>query len=299
MVTTAASHFESHVTCLGTGWRVRPADSGDQHQISNLLYFEDHVHRHLDWRAPLDWLGCSHYWVLEEQRGQIHAALACPQDPAGVAWVRLFTHASSLPGPQAWSPLWDAARAEIAAAGGASAAAITLEGWFESILCSSGFDLHQRIVLLEWKDRPLPAREARRGITLRRMQAVDLPSVIEVDSLAFELLWRNSLAAFQKALGQAIYASVAEDERGAIIGYQLSTGNPFGAHLARLAVRPEAQGRGIGAALVSDLIVRLCRSGPSRLTVNTQDDNAASLALYEKVGFVRTGETYPVYLYQI
>jgi ribosomal protein S18 acetylase RimI-like enzyme len=32
-----------------------------------------------------------------------------------------------------------------------------------------------------------------------------------------------------------------------------------------------------------------------RLTVNTQSDNAASLALYRKTGFHETGERYPVY----
>src|SRR5688572_11274044 len=128
---------------------IRPAVSGDQQQIANLLYFEEHVHRHLDWRAPLDWLGSSHYWVLEE-KGHILAALACPQDPPGIAWIRLFTHASPLTGPEAWSPLWEAARAGIAAVGGATVAAIVLHGWFESLLRSSGFKLHQKIILLEF-----------------------------------------------------------------------------------------------------------------------------------------------------
>jgi ribosomal protein S18 acetylase RimI-like enzyme len=278
--------------------RVRPAAHADQQPIASLLYFEDHVHRHLDWRGPLDWLGAAHYWVLEEG-GTIQAALACPQDPPGVAWVRLFTHASSLTGPEAWSPLWEAARAGLRADGGASAAAIALQPWFESLLRESGFELHQHIVLLEWKDRPLPEREPPRGVTLRRMQAADLPAVVETDAAAFERLWCNSLEAFRKAFTQAVYASVAEDERGALVGYQLSTGNPFGAHLARLAVRPQAQARGIGAALVGDLIVRLCQRGPARLTVNTQDDNSTSLALYEKLGFTRTGETFPVYVYEV
>jgi ribosomal-protein-alanine N-acetyltransferase len=298
MVAAGPSPFGDEAASLRPGAQVRPAVYADQQQIASLLYFEDHVHRHLDWRGPLDWLGASHYWVLEE-RDQVRAALACPQDPPGVAWVRLFTHASPLTGPEAWSPLWDAARAGLRAAGGASVAAIALQAWFETILRASGFDLHQRIVLLEWKDRPLPGLEPPRGISLRRMQAADLPSVVETDASAFNLLWRNSLEAFRKAFTQAVYASVAEDERGAIIGYQLSTGNPFGAHLARLAVRPEAQTRGIGAALVSDLIVRLCQRGPARLTVNTQDDNTSSLALYEKIGFVRTGETFPVFVYQV
>jgi hypothetical protein len=37
--------------------QVRPAVPQDQHQIANLMFFESHVQRHLDWRAPLEWLG--------------------------------------------------------------------------------------------------------------------------------------------------------------------------------------------------------------------------------------------------
>jgi hypothetical protein len=33
--------------------------------------------------------------------------------------------------------------------------------------------------------------------------------------------------------------------------------------------------------------------------VNTQQDNLFSLTLYQKAGFTRTGEEYPVYQYQI
>jgi hypothetical protein len=36
-----------------------------------------------------------------------------------------------------------------------------------------------------------------------------------------------------------------------------------------------------------------------RLTVNTQSDNASSLALYKKTGFLETGERYPVYELQV
>jgi ribosomal protein S18 acetylase RimI-like enzyme len=84
-----------------------------------------------------------------------------------------------------------------------------------------------------------------------------------------------------------------------MIGYQLSTQNPLGAHLARLAVRPEAQGRGVGFALVSHLIESLGAGQLNRLSVNTQADNTASLALYKKLGFVLTGERFPVLAYPI
>jgi L-amino acid N-acyltransferase YncA len=59
------------------------------------------------------------------------------------------------------------------------------------------------------------------------------------------------------------------------------------------------QGRGAGKALLSDLFRTLTHNGISRLTVNTQSDNATSLNLYQKMGFIRTGEQYPVYTFDV
>ena len=127
------------------------------------------------------------------------------------------------------------------------------------------------------------------------MQENDLFEVEEVDHDAFGSFWHNSFDALLRAREQSYYASVAEDQ-DRVIGYQISTGSPFGAHLARLGVRKEAQGRGVGSALVHDLIQQGGALQSGRLSVNTQDDNAASLRLYQRLGFARTGEYYPVFV---
>jgi len=151
---------------------------------------------------------------------------------------------------------------------------------------------------LEWKGTDVPEASFPAGIAVRSMQPDDLPEVAELDAVAFKPLWQNTLDALERALPQATSAIVAEDTQG-LVGYQISTANPFGAHLARLAVRPDAQRQGIGSLIVTDLIRRLKDKGVARLTVNTQSDNLASLALYDKMGFVVTGEKFPVYCYQV
>ena len=276
---------------------IRPAVSADQEQIADLILMEQRVHRHLDWRAPLEWLGSQPYFVLEKD-GRILAALACPPDPPSIFWIRLFVFDSSFSASSAWSPLWEAARRELASFENATAAVITTQHWLDAILCESGFVPAQTIVMLERDRQPLQSRPIPAGIILRPMTVDDLPRVVEVDAAAFQPLWQNSFPALRKAFSQALLASVAEGEAG-LVGYQLSTGNPFGAHLARLAVRPEVQGRGIAFALIGHLITHVCRDERlTRITVNTQSDNTASLALYEKIGFHRTGEQYPVYVHR-
>ena len=277
--------------------QVRPAVPQDQHQIANLMFFESHVHRHLDWHAPLEWLGSPFYWVVEES-GRIGAVLACPQDPAGVAWVRLFAHARQLPLDDAWSVLWNTARKSIGRQGGATIALIAMQQWLSDLLQRNDFTHYQDIIMLEWKENNVPEILPIDGVKVRAMQAEDLSAVAELDANAFMPLWQNPLPALEKALPQASAATVAEDARG-LVGYQISTSNPFGAHLARLAVRPDAQQRGLGSLIVADLLQRLHRKRVTRLTVNTQSDNHASLALYRKTGFVLTGENFPVYTFSV
>ena len=275
---------------------VRPATLNDHQQLSNLIFFETRLHRHLDWRTPLEWLGAPFFWTLEEG-GQIVAALACPTEAKGIAWVRLFVHAGRWSAENAWNALWDTARHEMARAGGAKVAAIAMHPWFQTVLAGSGFENRQNIVMLEWQYQPWARREAE-GVRIRKMEPDDLPAVEQADTAAFPPLWQNPLETIRRAYAQAMIATVAEDERG-IAGYQISTGGRLRAHLARLAVHPSVQGHGVGHALVGDLFARLTQYGISKLSVNTQSDNSTSLNLYKKMGFFRTGEQYPVYTFDV
>ncbi len=278
---------------------VRPAGPSDRQQLSNLIFFETRLHRHLDWRSPLEWLGAPFYWALDEG-GQITAALACPPEAEGIAWVRLFVYTARWSVENAWNLLWSTARQEIAQAGGATVAVIAIQPWFQDVLEANGFQNRQQIVLLEWRSFASQTAAVREGntIRIRRMTEADLPEVEKTDAASFDPLWHNPLDTLRRALGQALYATVAENESG-IIGYQLSTGGGQRAHLARLAVHPAVQGKGAGRALLGDLFSYLTYANIPRLSVNTQSDNNVSLSLYQRMGFVRTGEQYPVYTFDI
>jgi ribosomal protein S18 acetylase RimI-like enzyme len=275
---------------------VRTADLSDHQQLSNLIFFENRIHRHLDWRSPLEWLGAPYYWALEEGR-QITAALACPTEVDGIAWVRLFVYTGHWSPENAWDLLWETARETIQRAGGATVAAIAMQPWFQNVLASSSFENRQHIVMLDWQSQSWTPTQVE-GVLIRRMAEADIPAVTTTDNAAFDPLWHNSLDTLQRAFSQALIATVAETKEG-IIGYQMTTGHGPRAHLARLAVHPGMQGRGIGRALLSDLFAYLTRTGTTRLSVNTQSDNRVSLNLYKSMGFIRTGEEYPVYTFEI
>ena len=94
------------------GYSIRPATEKDRFQLVSLIQLEPYVHRHLDWRAPIDWLGKKPYYVAEKD-GQLVAALACPADPPGVSWIRTFACSGSVNTWPYWKQLWAAAREEL------------------------------------------------------------------------------------------------------------------------------------------------------------------------------------------
>jgi ribosomal-protein-alanine N-acetyltransferase len=272
----------------------RSADPKDLSRLANLVHFEVYVHRHLDYRPPLDWVGHTPFLVLE-QASRIEAALACPADPPAIAWIRLFAAATQIPVTQAWDGLWSEAYAQLAEDHTILyAAAIPLYGWFEALLKRNRFQKTHSIVMLNWDNPRLPETPPNAAVSIRPMTLDDLVDVETIDAASFSLIWQNSRNYLEIAFRQAAVATVAEYE-GQLVGYQISTGTPIGGHLARLAVLPRMQGQGIGYALLFDLLNQFSRRGARTITVNTQKDNLASLSLYHKTGFQLTGEEYPIY----
>jgi len=280
---------------MASPYTVRPASKQDQSSISSLIGFEYYVHRHLDWRTAFDWLNYQPYLLMQRDK-RLVAALACPAEPPGVAWIRLFATTSSLPPSVTWGPLFEQAFAMLQQDTKTTIVALALQEWFEKLMVQNSFQRHQNIVVLQWSSHPPEPRTIPVSLIIRPMLATDLPEVEVVDRLAFDPLWQHTLSSLTLALQQSAYATVAELNR-LIIGYQISTATPFSAHLARLAVRPDLQRNRLGQAIVTDLLWHFKQRNINHLTVNTQEDNGASLALYQKIGFIFTGETFPVFIY--
>lgn len=60
------------------------------------------------------------------------------------------------------------------------------------------------------------------------------------------------------------------------------------AHLARVIVRPDTRGRGLGRVLVQALLERARSRGARLATLNVYAENAAARRLYEAAGFAGT-----------
>jgi ribosomal protein S18 acetylase RimI-like enzyme len=128
------------------------------------------------------------------------------------------------------------------------------------------------------------------------MELGDISLCYQIDRVAFKPIWRNTITQLHAAYQEAFYATVIR-VGGVVRGYQISTTNPQGGHLARLAVHPDFQNQGLGSKLLADMLDRFFVVGILDVSVNTQADNQHSLDLYKKFGFVDLPETYPVFQY--
>lgn len=271
---------------------IRQAEQKDISAVATFLSRATLIHRHLDWQPMLEWILKEPFLILESG-DKIHAVLSAAPDPEGVAWIHCFAVDRTNASLQDWSRLLEVTSQHPVLAN-ADICSIGLNDWYIKLLQATDFSVRQNIIVLLRSALAGPPRRVDHQVFIRAMESNDLQDVADVDRKAFEPIWVLSQETLEMAFQQAKHASVAEIE-GQIVGYEISTDNHFSAHLARLAVLPDYMHHHIGSALTHEMLAYFWNKGIRDVTVNTQDDNHASVTLYRKVDFRETGESFPVY----
>jgi ribosomal protein S18 acetylase RimI-like enzyme len=150
----------------------------------------------------------------------------------------------------------------------------------------AGFTVRERLLVLSRSLHDLPPAPA---VALRRARRADRPRVLAVDSQAFSTFWRLDGGGLEEAIRATPVARfrVGEAAGGVVVAYAIWGRAGRRGYLQRLAVEPAHQRAGFGAALVVDGLRWLRRRGGELAVVNTQTENHAALALYDRLGFRR------------
>lgn len=276
-------------------YQIKPAQTTDTRLVSDFVNTSPYYFRHLDWRLPINWLGCQPF-LLADYEGELNAILACPHLNQHQVWLRCFAARALHSATIAWELLIARCKQELQAVEADSIYSISLTPWYNDLLRMVGFEKDNEVVVLEKHlTGREPSPESLPGFILNRMQPLELEDVWDLDRRCFEPLWQMSHEDILTAFHVSDNCTVIHTEDGALAGYQISTSMPTGGHLARIAVLPEYQGHGLGKYMLADLTKKFISSGTARLTVNTQVTNTCAINLYESNGFIRTGEVYPVY----
>jgi ribosomal protein S18 acetylase RimI-like enzyme len=147
----------------------------------------------------------------------------------------------------------------------------------------AGFTVEERLHLLS---HPLgEVARVPRGAT-RRARRSDRDAVLALDHAAFEPFWRLDAAGLEEALVATPVSRFRVTVEGGVTGYAVFGWAADRGYLQRLAVHPDAWGRGLGELLVRDGLRWLKRRGAHTALVNTQERNSRGLRLYQRLGFV-------------
>ena len=153
---------------------------------------------------------------------------------------------------------------------------------------AAGFATRADLHLLVHDLRPVPVRPRVDDAGARRGSRGDAACVLVVDAAAFPEMWHLDERGFHNALRATPSARfrVMVDARNGVVGYAITGRAGRRGYLQRLAVTPQAQGRGVGRHLVADGLSWCRRWRVQRVAVNTQHGNSRALELYLGMGFV-------------
>lgn len=124
-------------------------------------------------------------------------------------------------------------------------------------------------------------------LTFRKMLPADAAAVEKVELACFSMPWSRE-SFWEEAAQEAAYYLLALDD-GEIIGYVGVWLLGEEGHITNVAVAPEMRGRGVGAALLAELMRIAMERSVRSMTLEVRPSNEAALALYRKFGFRSVG----------
>ena len=128
-------------------------------------------------------------------------------------------------------------------------------------------------------------RQPETGPLLRPMEASDLHSAIEVDTLCLPRPWSETI--WREELESPFGLYLVLEEGGEIFGQIGVRHVPDELHITTLAVHPEHRRRGHARTLVGAALAAFPEA--HRVHLEVRPSNAAARALYETLGFATTG----------
>jgi ribosomal-protein-alanine N-acetyltransferase len=121
---------------------------------------------------------------------------------------------------------------------------------------------------------------------IRPAQAADIPALVALERIAFTDPWSSADFADCRAADWPIL--VAEADAG-VVGYGVGRSMLDEAEILNLGVAVPAQRRGIGRALVRELLATFSKRGVTSVFLEVRDSNHAARELYESFGFLEVG----------
>ena len=288
-------------TLTAEAFTVRPAQITDRAAIYHLTENSHRVHFNLDWwtfdhwlyeERPSDAIWLAHY------RNELAGLLVAPYDDSPVIWLRSIAIANAYSADPIFAALFRQARSSWQSLGVELVVVMAHPEWVGALTQRLNFEKYNEIVTLRKSDRGLPVSDRPAAAVIRPAVYADVPAIVVNDRAAFDTIWWHSEASLLHVLKMVAHFIVAEiDDR--VVGHAFSDLYGGQGHLIRLVVNPAYQRRGLGEQLLAASLSYQIGLGAYPLTLNTQIDNFASQALYQRFGFQPAGQPVKVLQYRL
>jgi len=141
----------------------------------------------------------------------------------------------------------------------------------------------------EWRINKME-RLATQDLQIRRVKSDDISAISEIEQVSFKDPFPSYfLSQLADANPETFLVAILG---GKIIGYAAVDRWPDQEHLVSIAISPESRKKGVGQALLVDLIQKM-QTGSMKLEVRRS--NKAAQELYRKNGFLQTGLAHSYY----
>ncbi|HEY1016563.1 MAG TPA: GNAT family N-acetyltransferase [Herpetosiphonaceae bacterium] len=276
----------------GRELRCRPLVAADLPALFELMARTDWLALTVP-RAELPALAEEGLSVALERGGKLAGAALVGWSQPPVAWIRALVLGQHVLPFSALPPLLAALDNHARAAGAAQLTFMSDPGdasWLRRHLIDAGYEAVDEVIGYEKRTMAIPGW-GDGELAIRPATPDDVPAIAAADRAAFPPAWVKDATILAGVFHAAPCYLVAE-LGGEVVGYAFATLHHHGtvAHLVRIAVAPQTQGRGAGARLLAEVVAWCRAANVSMLSLNTQLSNQHAQRLYAWFGFVRTGE---------
>ncbi len=126
------------------------------------------------------------------------------------------------------------------------------------------------------------------SLTFRELSEDDLDAVLQIENLSFDTPWsRNQFK--DEFLNRDLSIPIGVELDGSLVGYAFLWIIVDECHLANIAIHPDLRRRGIGQALIEHVTGVARAKNCVKMMLEVRKSNRSAIALYEKLGFQKTG----------
>lgn len=140
-----------------------------------------------------------------------------------------------------------------------------------------------------------------RKLTLRTATEDDLAAIAGLEKVCFSDPWsEQSIREMFKMPSVLCLTAWGEvDRTPKLAGYLFAYGIPPEGEVATIATAPEFRRRGVGRALLNEMLSRMTAKGCNAFFLEVRESNAAARALYEQQGFEYIGRRKHYYRFPV